>query len=720
MAASNLCEFCSGLPFDRLGYYEPTLPYSARRGVSGARELDEILQDASFCTFCKAVSDAYQRWRSRKFAAMDPIELVLRMAQFFLEENESVELDGRGFALAGLITLTVNIELWTPGFHERFYPHFSFQRTVTDPHGYTCLQAFDESVFLQRQLPPYCGRVRPMKANLKQLRWWMETCLDTHSDACGGTIDGPPVEVPRMIDVKKCNIDFPWSPVSYAALSYVWGKDTEPWLLKANEHDMKKEGSLTRDSLPTTIADAITVVEDLGLRYLWVDSCCIIQDDIHDKAKIIPQMGAIYGNATITIVAASGSDAHAGLPGVRESSRVRIQEPLRLKDAALMESLGPIRYEYGQSYLGDVVWNQRAWTYQERLLSSRVLVFTEDQVYWECATASHCEDVYSESINAKTIYNHSFEHKSVLKEPWTGKREDFSPLYLLLIRKYSERSLSNELDGMNAVQGILNRLADKFSQCFFWGLPEEFFSSALSWSGTVGPEDENTPRVGEHQTIGTDGTVSSSRFPTWSWIGWLGNIYRSDGVELQPSGTSLVFYRLDRRCELIRIQETTSSMEVPPGSHVASEPSKKMNEVAALNTQSWVSSQTKVVEQDIPIYLYENPELYRSVILFYTSIAPLTLADHPDNIMNLRDVVTTEGQRFGADLKHLPDTSSRESDKYDGIVIGSTSEDDSARFLSVVLAHWEDGIAFRYGLISLKEMDWIRIADREWRLVVLG
>jgi hypothetical protein len=74
------------------------------------------------------------------------------------------------------------------------------------------------------------------------------------------------------------------------------------------------------DFLPPTIEDALQLVKDLGEKYLWVDSLCIIKDD-PDMSIQINQMDRIYGTAVATIVAAAGRDVGAGLRGIRPTSR---------------------------------------------------------------------------------------------------------------------------------------------------------------------------------------------------------------------------------------------------------------------------------------------------------------------------------------------------------------------------------------------------------------
>jgi hypothetical protein len=68
--------------------------------------------------------------------------------------------------------------------------------------------------------------------------------------------------------------------------------------------------------LPATIQDAIHVTKELGYSYLWVDRYCIPQHDGEERQKQISQMGHIYTNADLTIVAAASSDSAHGLPGV--------------------------------------------------------------------------------------------------------------------------------------------------------------------------------------------------------------------------------------------------------------------------------------------------------------------------------------------------------------------------------------------------------------------
>jgi hypothetical protein len=91
----------------------------------------------------------------------------------------------------------------------------------------------------------------------------------------------------------------------------------------ANISRRMEVGGLSGIEFPRTIRDAMTLVDDRGERYLWVDAVCIIQDDPVDQGGQIGVMNTIYGASWLTIVAAAGYDAHVGLPRARHDPEAR-------------------------------------------------------------------------------------------------------------------------------------------------------------------------------------------------------------------------------------------------------------------------------------------------------------------------------------------------------------------------------------------------------------
>ncbi|QDS73896.1 hypothetical protein FKW77_007203 [Venturia effusa] len=157
---------------------------------------------------------------------------------------------------------------------------------------------------------------------------WKDTCQTHHNDRCENPMKLYTLTtiLPTwLVDVHSLCITPGRSGVSYVALSYRWGQTGGLQLRKDCVLDLQKPFALSSllDRIPETITNAIDVVRLLGERYLWVDSLCISQDDYMSKSREIDQMGAIYANASVTIVAADGEDADHGLRGLRTVSQQR-------------------------------------------------------------------------------------------------------------------------------------------------------------------------------------------------------------------------------------------------------------------------------------------------------------------------------------------------------------------------------------------------------------
>lgn len=101
----------------------------------------------------------------------------------------------------------------------------------------------------------------------------------------------------------------------------MWGKAEQVRLDSENEKKLQVKNSLSHFTLPQKIQDAIDLTRLLELKYLWVDALCLCQGrtdlDIKDKQYQLGNMGNIYHEASVTIIAACGVDANAGLSGFR-------------------------------------------------------------------------------------------------------------------------------------------------------------------------------------------------------------------------------------------------------------------------------------------------------------------------------------------------------------------------------------------------------------------
>ncbi|KAF5675368.1 heterokaryon incompatibility protein [Fusarium circinatum] len=148
-----------------------------------------------------------------------------------------------------------------------------------------------------------------------QVKSWMRECVQNHS-LCQS--DGEEPLPKRVVDVgPQDGSRAPALYVSqgeiepYAALSHCWGKSN---LLRTTTATLaSRTQGIECSELSTTFQEAILVTRDLGLRYLWIDSLCIVQDDAADWQEQAMRMGDIYTSACVTISATGSSDGSGGL-----------------------------------------------------------------------------------------------------------------------------------------------------------------------------------------------------------------------------------------------------------------------------------------------------------------------------------------------------------------------------------------------------------------------
>lgn len=220
------------------------------------------------------------------------------------------------------------------------------------------------------------------------IREWLQVCNDTHQ--CYLTDSFLPT---RVIDLGQAGVPGPIRLYSsapddikgYVALSHRWGAGDD-WLkfclFGSNIKDL--HNNIDFDTLPKTFQDAITVTRALKIRYLWIDSLCIIQDDPEDWATEAKLMEDVFSSAYCTI-AASSATADGFLKPRPPRQFVTIPTT---SDGHyhICETIDDFRGDVEEGKL-----NQRGWVLQERALSHRSIHFTSKQAYWECGKGIHSE-----------------------------------------------------------------------------------------------------------------------------------------------------------------------------------------------------------------------------------------------------------------------------------------------------------------------------------------
>ena len=247
------------------------------------------------------------------------------------------------------------------------------------------------------------------------------------------------------------------------------------------------------------------------MQYLWVDSICIVQDSTKSWELNAIAMDLVYGNAYFTICAADGDDAGAGL--LATTKRDFTQH---------METYGPgvrLMVSYpAEAYVKKSAWNGRAWTFQERLLSERCLIFTDSRVFFQCRSTTMRED-----ITAEEKLGWSIEHSQAPLRMLNYLNARAILLFMKSVEIYTSRQLTRPENILAAFQGIGNVVGKELGASLVYGLPRSHFDWALLWE----PQRAADPRVirpqeeSEAETLKEHPAVQGKReFPSWSWCDW--------------------------------------------------------------------------------------------------------------------------------------------------------------------------------------------------------
>ena len=134
------------------------------------------------------------------------------------------------------------------------------------------------------------------------MRDWIDTCCSQHGSRCQIAQD------PRfdlmisqaffgVIDVEEMRLVRLPPHKRYVALSYTWGGELPYRALRENVRKMQEPRGIKKifGKLPKTLQDSIDLVRDLGERFLWVDSICIVQNSPKSWELNASVMDLVYG-----------------------------------------------------------------------------------------------------------------------------------------------------------------------------------------------------------------------------------------------------------------------------------------------------------------------------------------------------------------------------------------------------------------------------------------
>lgn len=155
---------------------------------------------------------------------------------------------------------------------------------------------------------------------IQQVKVWIGDCLQNHTDCRKARRKGPRKLPNRLISVEKdhkgkmtarlCRSDGLSAETCYLTLSHCWGKQS--FLRLTRDKIRPFEDNIPIDELSPSFQDAIYLTINLGVNFLWIDSLCIIQDDLTDWEHESQIMGQIYKGALCNIAASGHANESRG------------------------------------------------------------------------------------------------------------------------------------------------------------------------------------------------------------------------------------------------------------------------------------------------------------------------------------------------------------------------------------------------------------------------
>lgn len=364
---------------------------------------------------------------------------------------------------------------------------------------------------------------------------WVNHCKTNHQ-ICGQLsknsypwyptrlLEVEPFDSASPVSLRITGVDPPDGP--YLSLSHCWGSALFLKLTTQNIESFK--AGVFHSRLPKTFQDAIYITQKLGVKFLWIDALCIIQDSDEDWRREAATMGNVYQNALCNIAATGASDSSGGCFWDRD--------PL-LAEACVVEFSWELPFN-GSYYcidgslwpknIGEAPLNRRAWVTQERILSPRIIHFAVQQMFWECHEMEACESFpvgLPESPDPLTFIVRTglkrmrpavrHEIQTARSDVSSESRLDGYAYWDGIVDVYTRSSLTRQEDKLIALSGMAKEMSLLLNDEYLAGLWKKHLAHQLLWSVTKPMTDNHGNPCFRPATY---------QAPTWSWASIDGHV----------------------------------------------------------------------------------------------------------------------------------------------------------------------------------------------------
>lgn len=372
--------------------------------------------------------------------------------------------------------------------------------------------------------------------SFKLAKDWLDTCTKEHT-LCNRI---SPTRLPtRVVDlgrqgdgaVPEIRLYESQNEVQrYMCLSHCWGKYVS--ITTTTKTLAERKAGIPWSSLSKTFQEAITICRKFGVRYIWIDSLCIIQDSREDWEREAAKMAPYYQGAYLTIAASKSADGGQGCFAAPSAENATAELSGRTSEGELysihVRRVLP-HWNHLRSHFSSFPLLTRGWVYQERLLSPRILHFGPRELIWECTEQTICECF---GTHQQGIYTHpKLTHSGALLDASPTTAVNLFWRWRQMVMEYTSLDLTRVSDLLPALGGIALDMGRFRHVRYLAGLWEDSLVGDMCWS-TWAYYAHNIAAT-ERQLACRKGDPSAEewRAPSWSWASCNAEIEYSDVVD---------------------------------------------------------------------------------------------------------------------------------------------------------------------------------------------
>ncbi|KAH8691086.1 heterokaryon incompatibility protein-domain-containing protein [Phaeosphaeriaceae sp. PMI808] len=311
----------------------------------------------------------------------------------------------------------------------------------------------------------------------------------------------------------------PEHELKYAAVSHVWGELSEQEkalrTTTARNRTARLEGT-PLVQFPNHYQAVSLMCRRLGIRYLWIDSLCIVQGPEGDWQEESKRMAGIYGSAYVTISLNTEEDFFE--TSLHPEFKASLPPPDWARQYEETKGLIWWAMQFRKMDLEGGPVGKRAWCLQERHLSPRLIhLIDRGHMLWECceiSATSVSPRAFSfcnarEASKMSQSKQKSAMHRRLIDIPDDRRQEIRIHYWHSILRQYKKRSIRVDTDNLAGITGIAERVHEWTGYEYLSGLWREDLPRGLLWMRSADydtlPEQRSWSRFPQYQA------------PSWSW-----------------------------------------------------------------------------------------------------------------------------------------------------------------------------------------------------------